>query len=161
MRRDLHLEEKVDTIRAMSDYGMTREGIAQAFGVTPATITAWEKRARGDVAAHDENASKVQSRQRAERIAELTAQGRSASEIAAILNVTPRTVVRARTGSGTGRSQVGRPVLRELVAALRTQVDAGADASDILDALETFTDTLTVPQVNGPGQEAEPAVRAA
>lgn len=158
MRRDLDLQEKVDTIRAMSEQGMTREGIAEAFGVTRATITAWEKRARGEVTTQNEHGGQTRARVRRERVAELTAQGHSASEIADMLDLSPCSVTRARTGT---RNTVGRPALRELIAVLRTQVEAGASAEDIVDALETFTETLTVPEPGDRAREEDQALQQA
>lgn len=157
MRRDLDLQEKVDTVRALADQGMTKDGIAEAFGVSPSTITAWEKRARGEATARNEDKALVRAANRRDRVAELTAEGRSAREIADILDVTQRTVVRARNDKQSGtsrRSQVGRPTLRDLAAALRAQAAAGAGVDDVLNALDEFVETLTVPTVQEQVEEA-------
>lgn len=76
--------------------------------------------------------------ERDERIAELTRSGHTAAEIAARLNITARTVVRARIRTGTARRSPARFTEAEIRLAEQLLAD-GASFSEVGRTLHRFS----------------------
>lgn len=136
MRRGLDTSERRDTIRALRAQGVSWEGVADAFGCTVPTAHRWA-RDPNDSTPRDERKEGLQ-----EHVDRLTAEGRSAAQIADQLRISQRQVVRIRTGTTAPSTSVRARQLQSFADAWRAHA-AGhpVTVDEVLDALDRVATT--------------------
>lgn len=129
-RRGLDKQERRRAVLALRDLGCSWSGIAEHFDVSEGTARQWGSRP-GDPTPDQERIEGL-----AEKVADLTRQGRSASQIADQIGVSGRTVVRLRNGrlAGRGASIVSVRRVRDALDQYRSRPQA--TAADVIAAID-------------------------